>query len=108
MCLIRNTILLCMKCREIKPHLPGRCMCHGHSGVAAGNAHFVGSWVPIDGHLVSGMEGCGPQVRELGLGGAGNHVFRPLCWYCLGAAQPGGRRKSSALAPMALPLYPFA
>ncbi|KAM9671277.1 uncharacterized protein ACBT57_006497 [Dama dama] len=30
--------------------------------IAAGNAHFVGSWVPIDGHLVSGTEGCGPQV----------------------------------------------
>ena len=43
------------------------------------------SWVPIDWHPVSGAEGCGPQVRELGLGGAGNHVFRPLCWHSLGA-----------------------
>ena len=25
-CLIRNTILLCMKCREIKPHLPAMGM----------------------------------------------------------------------------------
>ena len=33
-CLIRNTILLCMKCREIKPHLPARGMCHGISRVA--------------------------------------------------------------------------
>ena len=34
------------------------------SGVAtaAGNAHFVGSWVPIDRHPVRGAEGCGPQL----------------------------------------------
>ena len=39
--------------------------------IAAGNAHFMGSWVPIYRHPVSGVEGCRPQVRELGLGGAG-------------------------------------
>ena len=36
MCLIGNTILLCTKCREIKPHLPARVMSHGISRVAAG------------------------------------------------------------------------
>ena len=36
MCLIGNTILLCTKIREIKPHLPARGMCHGISDVAAG------------------------------------------------------------------------
>ena len=36
MCLIRNTILLCTKCREIKTHLPARGICHGISRVAAG------------------------------------------------------------------------
>ena len=36
MCLIRNTILLCTKWREIKPHLPARGMCHEISRVAAG------------------------------------------------------------------------
>ena len=30
--------------------------------IAAGNAHFVGSWVPIDPHPVRGAEGCGPQL----------------------------------------------
>ena len=39
--------------------------------VAAGNAHFVDSWVPIYRHPVSGGEGCGPQVKELGLRGTG-------------------------------------
>ena len=34
--LIRNTILLCTKCMEIKPHLVARGMCHGISRVAAG------------------------------------------------------------------------
>ena len=34
-CFIGNMILLCMKCNEIKPHLPGRGMCHGISRVAA-------------------------------------------------------------------------
>ena len=29
-------------------------------------------------HLVGAAEGCGPQVRELALLGAGNHVFHPL------------------------------
>ena len=57
------------------------------SGVAivAANAHFMHSWVPRDRHPVSGAEGCGQQVRELGLGGAGNHISRPLCWHSLGA-----------------------
>src|SRR5574337_938729 len=59
--------------------------------VAAGNAHCVRSWVPKDRHPVGAAEGCGPQVRELGLRGAGNHVVRPLL------AQPGGRRKASPL-----------
>ena len=53
--------------------------------IAAGNAHFVGSWVPIDWHPVSGAEGCGPQVGSVAQGGAGTHVFRPLCWHSLGA-----------------------
>ena len=50
------------------------------SGVdtAARNAQFLRSCVPKDPHLVGAVEGCGPQVRELGLLGAGNHVFRPL------------------------------
>ena len=69
--------------------------------IAAGNAHFVHSWVPMDWHPVSGLEECGPQVRELGLRGAGNHVVRPLL------AQPGGRRKASPLGSRPLPLYPF-
>lgn len=46
--------------------------------IAAGTARFVGSWVPVDWHPASRAQGCGPQVRELGLGGAGNHVFCPL------------------------------
>ena len=66
--------------------------------IAAGNTHFVGSWVPIYRHPVSGAEGCRPQVRELGLGGAGRsrepHIpfsllaqfWSPLTW---------GRRKAS-------------
>ena len=37
----------------------------------AGITHFVGSWVPIDGHPVIRVEGCRPQVRELRLGGVG-------------------------------------
>ena len=50
------------------------------SGVAtaAKNAHFLRSCVPKDPHLVGAAEGCRPQVRELGLLGTGNHVFRPL------------------------------
>ena len=47
--------------------------------------------VPKGRHPVGAAEGCGPQVRELGLRGAGNHVVRPLL------AQPGGRRKASPL-----------
>ena len=48
---------------------------------AAGNAHFVRSWVPKDRHPVGAVEGCGPQVRELGLRGAGNQVFHRLLAY---------------------------
>ena len=33
---------------------------------------------PKDRHPVGAAEGCGPQVRELGLRGAGNQVFRRL------------------------------
>ena len=29
--------------------------------IAAGNARFVGSWVPIDWHPASRAQGCGPQ-----------------------------------------------
>ena len=36
MCLIGTRLLLCMKFREMKPHLPARGMCHGISRVAAG------------------------------------------------------------------------
>ena len=53
--------------------------------IVAGKAHFVHSWVPRDQHPVSGAEGCGPQVRELGFHGAGNYLFHPLYWHSLGA-----------------------
>ena len=46
--------------------------------IAAGNAHFVNSWIPKDRHPSATAEGCGTQVRERGLRGAGNHVFRPV------------------------------
>ena len=46
--------------------------------IAAGNAHFVNSWIPKDRHPLATVEGCGTQVRERGLCGAGNHVFRPV------------------------------
>ena len=49
MCLIRNTILLCTKCREIKPHLPASGMCHGISRVAAGTWGIFSSYSG-DGH----------------------------------------------------------
>ena len=49
MCLIRNTILLCTKCREIKPHLSARGMCHGISRVAAGTWGIFSSYSG-DGH----------------------------------------------------------
>ena len=49
MCLIGNTILLSMKCREIKPHLPARGMCHGISLVAAGTWGIFSSYSG-DGH----------------------------------------------------------
>ncbi|KAI4531368.1 hypothetical protein MG293_017882, partial [Ovis ammon polii] len=29
--------------------------------IAAGNARFVGSWVPVDWHPASRAQGCGPQ-----------------------------------------------
>ena len=71
------------------PECAGRGSAHGGDGegfpvvlsgvaTAAGNAHFLRSCVPKDPHLVGAAEGCGPQVRELGLLGAGNQVFRPL------------------------------
>ena len=43
--------------------------------VAAGNAHCVRSWVPKGRHPVGAAEGCGPQVRDLGLRGAGTHLL---------------------------------
>ena len=43
-CLIGNTILLCTKCREIKPHLPVRGKCHGNSRVAAGTWGIFSSY----------------------------------------------------------------
>ena len=43
-CLIGNTILLCTKCREIKPHLPASVMCHGISRVAAGTWGIFSSY----------------------------------------------------------------
>ena len=49
MCLIENSILLCMKCREIKPHLPARGMSHGISRVAAGTWCMLSSYSG-DGH----------------------------------------------------------
>ena len=47
--LIRNTILLCTKCREIKLHLPARGMCHGISRIAAGTWGIFSSYSG-DGH----------------------------------------------------------
>ena len=55
----------------------GRGSAHGGDGegfpvalsgfaTAAGNAYFVRAWVPKDRHPVGAVEGCGPQVRELG------------------------------------------
>ena len=41
--LLGDTILLCMKCREIKPHHPPRDMCHGISQVAAGTRGIFSS-----------------------------------------------------------------
>ena len=49
MCLIRNMILLCTKCREIKPHLPARGICHGNSRAAAGTWDIFSSYSG-DGH----------------------------------------------------------
>ena len=48
-CLIRNSGLLCTQCREIKPHLPARVMCHGISRVAAGTWGIFWSYSG-DGH----------------------------------------------------------
>ena len=48
-CLIGNTVLLCMQCREIKPHLPASGMCHGISRVAAGTWGLFSSYTR-DGH----------------------------------------------------------
>ena len=44
MCLIGNTILFSTKCKEIKPHLPARGMCHGISRVAAGTRGIFSSY----------------------------------------------------------------
>ena len=49
MCLIGNTILLCTKCIEIKPHHRARRMCHGISRVAAGTWGIFSSYNG-DGH----------------------------------------------------------
>ena len=49
MCLIGNTILLCTKHREVKPHLPARGMRHGISRVGAGTWGIVSSY-SRDGH----------------------------------------------------------
>ena len=51
MCLIRNTILLCTKCREIKHHLPARGLCHGISRVAAISSGIFSSYSG-DGHSI--------------------------------------------------------
>ena len=48
-CLIGNTVLLCTKCREIKPHLLERGMCHGISRVVAGTWGIYSSYSG-DGH----------------------------------------------------------
>ena len=48
-CLIVNTILLCMKCREIKPHLRAKGMCHGISRVTAETWGIFSSYCG-DGH----------------------------------------------------------
>ena len=74
-------------CRErsAPPQTPRQWSQVSGVSIAPGNAHFVGSWVPIDWHPVSGAEGCGPQVGSVAQGGAGTHVFRPLCWHSLGA-----------------------
>ena len=48
-CLIGNTILLFTKCREIKPHFPERCMCHGIYRVTAGTWGMFSSYSG-DGH----------------------------------------------------------
>ena len=49
MCLIGNTGLLCMPCRAIEPHLPGRGMSHGISRVAAGTSDIFSRYSG-DGH----------------------------------------------------------
>ena len=46
---IRNSGLLCTQCREMKPHLPARGMCHGVSRVAAGTWGIFSSYTG-DGH----------------------------------------------------------
>ena len=77
------------------------------SGVAtaARNAHFLRSCVPKDPHLVGAAEGCGPQVTELGLLGAGNQVFRPLLTHS--RSSPTWRlQKGLTLGVKAVPLAP--
>ena len=48
-CLIGNTGLLCMQCREIEPHFPARGMSHTISQVAAGTWGIFASYSG-DGH----------------------------------------------------------
>ena len=48
-CLIPISGLLCTQCREIKPHLPERGMCHGISRFAAGTWGIFSSYSG-DGH----------------------------------------------------------
>ena len=67
--------LLCTGIDVVAPALQDRLLTTGPPGkppyaTAAGNAHFVRSWVPKDRHPVGAVEGGGPQVRELGLRGS--------------------------------------
>ena len=45
MCLIGKTLLLCMQCRGIGPHLVERGKSHGFSRVAAGTWGIFSSYV---------------------------------------------------------------
>ena len=62
MCLIRNTILLCTKCREIKPHLPAWGMCHLISRIAVGTWGIFSSYSgegPLKLHFVQQSQDSG-------------------------------------------------
>ena len=48
---------------------------HSHQVSQKGN---TGTGLPKDRHPLATAEGCRTQVRERGLPGAGNHVFRPV------------------------------